>query len=76
MPLYYFDIRENDAVAVDELGLELPSLKDAEVEAARSLADMAKSMPAGAERHHLAIEVRTAVGPAFKATFVYELTRH
>jgi hypothetical protein len=76
MPRYYFDIRENRAVAVDEEGLELPNLKAAEVEAARSLADMAKSMPAGTERHHMAIEVRTADGPAFKATFVFELTRH
>jgi hypothetical protein len=76
MPRYYFDIRENDAVAVDEEGFELPNLKAAEVEAARSLADMAKSMPNGTENHHLVIEVRTTDGPAFKAMFVYELTRH
>jgi hypothetical protein len=76
MPHYYFDIRENDAIAVDEDGLELPDLKAAEVEAARSLGDMAKSMPVGTERPHMAVEVRTDDGPAFHATFIFELTRH
>jgi len=75
MQRYYFDIRENDEVAVDEQGLELPDLKAAEVEAARSLADMAANMPHGSEKHHMAIEVRTPDGPASTATFFFELTR-
>jgi hypothetical protein len=73
---YYFDIRENNTVAVDEEGLELPDLKAAEIEAARSLADMTKSLPGGAEHHHLAIEVRTEKGRAFDATFIFQITRH
>ena len=75
MPRYFFDIRDGDAIAVDEEGLDLPDLRAAEVEAAQSLAHMAKDMPAGAERHDMAIEVRTVNGPLFKAAFVFAITR-
>ena len=47
MPRYYFDIRDNGALATDEEGLVLVDLRAAEVEAARSLADMARDMPPG-----------------------------
>ena len=75
MPRYYFDIRDGEAIAADEEGLELPDLKAAEIEAAQSLAHMARDMPPGTERHHMAIEVRTDDGPIFKAAFIFELTR-
>jgi hypothetical protein len=75
MPRYYFDIRDNEAIAVDEEGLELPDLRAAEIEAAQSLAHMAKDMAPGTERHHMAIEVRTDDGPVFQAAFIFELTR-
>jgi hypothetical protein len=45
VPRHYFDIRDGEAIAVDEEGLELPDLKAAEIEAAQSLAHMAKDMP-------------------------------
>jgi hypothetical protein len=76
MPRFYFDIRDNEALAPDEEGLELPDMRAAEVEAAHSLAHMAKDMPSGTEHHHMAVEVRTDDGPIFKATFVFKLTRH
>jgi hypothetical protein len=76
MPRYYFDIRENDELAVDEEGLELPDNRHAEIEAAQSLADMAKSMPGGIDCHHMSIEVRTGAGALFRASLVYEATRH
>jgi hypothetical protein len=76
MSRFYFDIRENGAAAVDEEGLELPDLRAAQVEAAQSLADLAKEKPAGTERNHMAIEVRTDDGRIFLATFVFELTWH
>ena len=76
MPRYYFDIRDDDALAPDEEGLLLPNLRAAEVEAAKSLAEMAEDMPAGTERHRMAIEVRTDQGPAFQAAFIFELSRH
>jgi len=76
MPRYYFDIRDNGALATDEEGLVLVDLRAAEVEAARSLADMARDMPPGTAHHHMAIEVRADEGPLFNATFVFQLTRH
>ena len=76
MPRYFFDIRDNDALAPDEHRLELADLRAAEVEAANSLADMARDMPPGTERHHMAIEVRTAQAPIFTVTYVFQLTRH
>ena len=76
MPHYYFDICENGETATDEEGLELPNLQAAEIEAARSLGDMAKNMPPGLERHDIEIAVRNEQGPLFKAAFIYQLTRH
>lgn len=76
MTRYYFDIRENEILAVDEQGMDLADLKAAEVEAAQSLADMARNMPGDADSHHMAIEVRADDGPIFTATFVFKLTRH
>jgi hypothetical protein len=72
MPRYYFDIQENGELARDEEGLDLPDLRAAEVEAAQSLASVARDMPPGAERHQMAIEVRTEDQTLFKATFVFE----
>lgn len=75
MPRYYFDIPDGESIAVDEEGLELPDLRAAEIEAARSLAHMAKDMPPSTERHHVAIEVRSDDGPLFQAAFFFEVTR-
>jgi hypothetical protein len=76
MPRFYFDIRDNQALAIDEEGLDLPDLRAAEVEAAQSLAHMARDMPAGTQHHHMAIEVRSDEGPLFQATFLFQITRH
>jgi hypothetical protein len=43
MPRYYFDLREGDRLAVDEEGIELPDPQAVQLEAARSLADVAKN---------------------------------
>jgi len=71
MPCYYFDIRDGDALYPDEEGLELTDQRAAEIEAAHSLAGMAKEIPAPEERHHMAVEVRTNNGPLFQAAFIY-----
>jgi len=80
MPRYYFDIRDADELAVDEEGLELPSLKAVQTEAARSLADMAKhAVWTSAETmlgHRMAIEVRDDNGPVLQAKFTFELEQH
>lgn len=72
MTPYYFDIRDGEALYADEEGLELEDRRQAEIEAATSLADMAKDLSPLDERHHMAIEVRTNAGPAFQAAFIYK----
>jgi uncharacterized protein DUF6894 len=78
MPWYYFDIRDGDALFPDEEGLDLADQRAAEVEAAHSLAGLAKELPAAEERHSMAIEVRTKSGPVFQLAFLYPAlsTRH
>ena len=76
MPRYYFDIRENDEIVVDELGMDFPDLQAAAAEAAQSLTDMAKDFLPGTECYSLAIEVRNGDKPLFKAAIAYEFKRH
>lgn len=76
MPRYYFDIRDGDDLYADEEGLDLPDLRSAEVEAATSLAMMARDkLPIADDRHQMAIEVRTPDGPLFRAAFIFEISR-
>ncbi|MBB4367298.1 hypothetical protein GGD63_000067 [Bradyrhizobium sp. cir1] len=77
MPRYYFDLRDDDELALDEEGLELSGLRAAQVEAAKSLADMARdeacsSAPVNGTRH-MAIEVRDAGGPVMQVRFTFEV---
>lgn len=71
MTRYYFDIRDGEALYADDEGLELDDQTQAEIEAATSLADMAKDLSPLDERHHMAIEVRTSAGPVLQAAFIY-----
>jgi hypothetical protein len=77
MPRYYFDLREADELAVDDEGLELPTLQAVQIEAARSLVDMARhAVWTKAETltgHRMAIEVRDTTGPVLQARFTFEL---
>ncbi len=75
MTLYHFDIREGDDLYPDEEGLELPDLRAAEVEAAMALAGMARDKAPTDPEKHMAIEVRTAHGPLFRAAFIFELSQ-
>ena len=78
MPWYYFDIRDSDVLYPDEEGLELADQRAAEIEAAQSLAGVAKELPGPAEHHRTSIEVRTKDGPLFQLKFLYPdtSTRH
>ena len=80
MPRYYFDLRDNDELAVDEEGMELPTLQAVQIEAARSLVHIAKhAIWTKAESvldHRMAIEVRDGDGPVLHAKFMFELERH
>lgn len=74
MPQYHFDFQDDDAFIKDEEGMELPDIDSAQLEAARSLADMVKGaqdgdrIPAG---HPMSIEVRDAGGPLFSLRFSF-----
>jgi hypothetical protein len=75
MQRYYFDIRNGQDLYADEEGLDLTDQRAAEIEAAMSLADLAKDRSPLDEPRHLAIEVRTPDKPTFQATFIFEITR-
>ena len=77
MPRYYFDLRDESGLALDEEGLELTSPRAVQAEAAKSLADMARdamlsALPAGG-RQTMAIEVRDDGGPLMQVTFSFEI---
>lgn len=61
MPRYYFDLRDETGVALDEEGLELASSRAVQAEAAKSVADMARdailSAPPAGRRQSMAIEL-------------------
>ena len=76
MTRYYFDIRDGEALYPDDEGMELRDQTAAEIEAATSLADLAKDVSPLDERHHMAVEVRTKSGPLFQAAFIYDAGPH
>ena len=77
MARYYFDLRDGDQLAVDEEGMELPIMQAVQVEAARSLVDIAKhairTKAATILGHRMAIEVRNESGAVLQAKFIFEL---
>ena len=72
MMRYYFDTRDGEAFCADEEGMELSDRTAAAIEAANSLADMARGLSRLDERHRMAVEVRTSAGPVFQAAFIFE----
>lgn len=75
MSRFYFDIRHGEAFVVDEEGLDLDSRREAEIEAAISLADITRELDPFASSEDLAIEVRDRNGPVVRAALVQEKAR-
>ncbi len=75
MPRYYFDLRDGDALAMDEEGLELLNLEAAQEEAALSLADMTRDALRGYPSHGMAVEVRDDTGPLLQVRVTFEAGR-
>ena len=73
MTRYYFDIRDDTGLYLDEEGLEFDSQQEAEVEAARSLANLAKDF--ATIRQDVSVEVRTEVERVFQAAFIFDRSR-
>jgi hypothetical protein len=76
---YFFDLRKGDEVAIDEEGVELPTIEAVQEEAARSLADVARDAVHNAHKngagHQMSIEVRDEQGAVLQAKFTFDLTR-
>lgn len=68
MPRYFFDARDNFNFVIDDIGVELPSLGHAKIEAARALAELAFEVVPGSLRRLLTIEVRDDGGPRIERT--------
>jgi hypothetical protein len=58
MPLFYFDVRDDEKVTTDEQGMHFNGIEGARDEATRGLAEMAKDVLPGAARRRLSIVVR------------------
>jgi hypothetical protein len=79
MPRYYFDVRNDQAISLDEEGLELLDVEAVQGEAARALADMARDAANERARNALAqrmaIEVRDDAGPVLQVSFTFNVDR-
>lgn len=77
MRIYYFDLRDGDALVTDEAGVQLCDLRAAQDEAARGLAGVGwDSMRSErGEGHQVAIEVRDEQGLVLQLRFTFEITR-
>jgi hypothetical protein len=73
MTRYYFDIRDDTGLYPDEEGLEFDTQQEAEVEAARSLANLAKDF--ASIRQDVSVEVRTEVERVFQAALIFDRSR-
>ncbi|MCC8934952.1 hypothetical protein H8A99_00165 [Bradyrhizobium sp. Arg68] len=67
---YYFDIRDDNGIYPDGEGREFATQR--EVEAAESLAGLARDLATLDERPDLSVEVRTVVGRVFKAALIFD----
>jgi hypothetical protein len=72
MPRYYFDTRDDQTFMEDEMGLEFPDLESVKVEAARSLAELARDVIPGAFQRELAVQVRDELGPVLKVLMTFQ----
>nr|BCE77225.1 hypothetical protein XF8B_73360 [Bradyrhizobium diazoefficiens] len=65
MSLYYFDLRDGDATAVDEIGMQFPCLRAATEEAERVLNNFTRQAEVAPQKSYLReiiIEVRDEKG--------------
>jgi hypothetical protein len=73
MMRYFFDIREGDKFVPDDEGMEFPHVEAAQMEAARSLANLVRDKVNSQPFSLMAIQVRDSDGPVVEAKFVWEL---
>jgi hypothetical protein len=62
MPRYFFDVRDQQSVVYDEIGIELADIDAARREAWRALAEMMQEEISRAGKAVVAIDIRTGSG--------------
>ncbi len=72
VPHYFFDTRDDKTFIEDDVGLDLPNLEEAKVQAARSLAELARDVLPSSVRRDLAVEVREGAYPLLKTLLHFE----
>jgi hypothetical protein len=72
---YFFDIRDDRDLYPDEDGIEFSTQREAEMEAAHTLAGLARDLAGEENRPDVAIEVRTEAGRVFEAALTFEANK-
>jgi hypothetical protein len=72
MPRYFFDTRDDDKFFEDEDGCELPDIEAAKLEAAASLAELARDVIPGSVKRTLIVQVRDEYQPLLEARLTFE----
>lgn len=71
---YYFDIRDGENFALDDIGFDLRDDVGARLQATIALIEMARDyLPTDGNRRNLLIQVRTDEGPRFDVSLDYAL---
>ena len=73
MVRYFFDVRDNDSLHPDDVGVELPSIDTVKAQAGRTMGEIAKDVLPGSEVRTLAIEVRDDLGPILRVALRFEI---
>jgi hypothetical protein len=76
MTRYYFDLRDQGGLVVDEEGMDLPDMEAVEREATQAMADAAReSLHRPIKPSEAAIEVRDDTGPVLRVRFTIDIAR-
>jgi hypothetical protein len=76
MPHYYFDVREEDRLLRDDVGLFFPDIEAARDQATRALTEIARDTLPGTVHREIAIEVKDeAREPLLCAELSFELRK-
>jgi hypothetical protein len=75
MALYYFDLRDEAELLVDEVGTDLRDMRAVQDEAARALSGLAWDAMRlnGVKGQQVILEVRDAHGPVMEAKISFEI---
>lgn len=76
MTRYYFDIRKDGYLLPDEEGLEFNDIRSAKLEAAHTLADLARDVARAGKDEDLTIDVRNSRVVIFSVSLTFRVPTH